>query len=131
MNPTHYAAAGQPRAYQEFRMRLVDTRRQRGQTQARLACAIPIAQSTLGSWETGLRLPTQENARKWAGALGVPFPPDVDGWFKTNVRYERPPCGTRNGYSYHIRHEEEACKACLAAVSAYMSQRRRRQRRRA
>lgn len=36
----------------------------------------------------------------------------------SDKRGKRPPCGTQNGYVWHIRHHEEPCQSCRAVNAA-------------
>ncbi len=105
--------------YEELLKRLIQAREVRGMSLAGLARELGVAVPTTSSWERQRRRPTEENARRWAGLLGVPFPDECDGWFHWAERSKVQLHGTRRGYQWHQRHKTPACQPCLDAQAQW------------
>lgn len=96
---------------------LVAARRARGIPQRTLSTLLGFSPSCVGRWETGRGGPSAEVAVRWLEFLGVEVPANVDELFFPS----RPRCGTRRGYSLHLRLGQR-CPACWAANATYQRQ---------
>lgn len=107
--------------FPEFRNTLIKARKELLITGVGLSAELGLSLSVVSMWETGARIPSEANARRWAEALEVPFPADTDGWFSRKTWNRGSPCGTRTGYDRHRRDGEDACRPCKQAASAYQA----------
>lgn len=105
---------------------LIDARLTRGISQQKLADELGLTRSAVASWETRARIPGYGNAQRWAGFLGVTFPPYVTLWFTEREQAKAPRHGTRNGYVWHQKNRQlPACTPCKAAAAKYVADNRR------
>jgi transcriptional regulator with XRE-family HTH domain len=106
--------------WEEFLPALIQARQDKGMTQAAVAEELGVVASAVSLWERQTRIPTQENAERWAEVMEVKLPGYASLWFRRKERSKVPRHGTRNGYNWHRTHDQmPACDPCKAAAAEY------------